>query len=43
VVPLPTKSARVSLRHLARQLREDPLDLMLMLAGARLYQAQTTG
>jgi dCTP deaminase len=41
VIPLPTKSARVSLRHLARQLREDPLDLILMLAGARLYQGQT--
>lgn len=34
VVPLPTKSARISLRHLARQLREDPLDLVLLLAGA---------
>jgi hypothetical protein len=39
VVPLPTKSARISLRHLARQLREDPLDLMLMLVGARAYRA----
>lgn len=35
VVSLPTKSAKISLRHLARQLREDPLDLTLMLAGAR--------
>jgi deoxycytidine triphosphate deaminase/addiction module HigA family antidote len=39
VIPLPTKSARVSLRHLARQLREDPLDLILMLVGVRSYQA----
>jgi dCTP deaminase len=38
VVPLPTKSARVSLRHLARQLREDPLDLILLLVGARAYR-----
>jgi dCTP deaminase len=40
VIPLPTKSARVSLRHLARQLREDPLDLILMLVGVRSYQAR---
>jgi deoxycytidine triphosphate deaminase/addiction module HigA family antidote len=39
VIPLPPKSARVSLRHLARQLREDPLDLILMLVGVRSYQA----
>lgn len=38
VLPLPTKSAKISLRHLARQLREDPLDLLLMLVGARTYQ-----
>lgn len=37
VVPLPTRSARISLRHLARQLREDPLDLMLVLAGVKTY------
>jgi dUTPase len=37
VVPLPTRSARISLRHLARQLREDPLDLILMLVGAKPY------
>lgn len=41
VVPLPTKSARVSLRHLARQLREDPLDLILVLVGARAYRTAT--
>lgn len=34
VVSLPTKSAKISLRHLARQLREDPLDLILMLTDA---------
>ncbi len=33
VVPLPTKSARIALRHLARRLREDPLDLILSLVG----------
>lgn len=38
VVPLPTRSARVSLRQLARQLHEDPLDLILMLAGAVPYR-----
>ena len=37
VVPLPTRSARISLRQLARQLREDPLDLILMLVGAKSY------
>ena len=38
VVPLPTRSAKISLRHLARQLREDPLDLILMLVGAKPYR-----
>ncbi len=38
IVPLPTRSARVSLRQLARQLHEDPLDLILMLAGAKPYR-----
>jgi dCTP deaminase len=38
VVPLPTRSAKISLRHLARQLREDPLDLILMLVGVETYQ-----
>jgi hypothetical protein len=38
VVPLPTRSARISLRQLARQLHEDPLDLILMLAGAMPYR-----
>lgn len=38
VLPLPTKSAKISLRHLARQLREDPLDLLLVLVGARTYR-----
>jgi len=38
VVPLPTRSAKISLRHLARQLREDPLDLVLMLVGAEAYR-----
>lgn len=37
VVPLPTRSGKVSLRQLARQLREDPLDLLLILAGAEVY------
>jgi deoxycytidine triphosphate deaminase/addiction module HigA family antidote len=39
IVPLPTKSAKVSLSHLARQLHEDPLDLTLMLVGAKPYTA----
>jgi len=39
VVPLPSGSARVSLRQLARQLHEDPLDLILMLTGAKPYRA----
>lgn len=38
VVALPTRSARISLRQLARQLHEDPLDLILMLVGAKPYQ-----
>ena len=33
LVPLPVKSARITLRHLARRLREDPLDLILLLTG----------
>jgi deoxycytidine triphosphate deaminase/addiction module HigA family antidote len=37
IVSLPTKSAKISLRQLGRQLREDPLDLMLMLAGLMQY------
>ena len=37
VVPLPTKSARIALRHLARRLREEPLDLILMLVGLSRY------
>lgn len=40
VVPLPTRSARISLRHLARHLREDPLDLILMLVGAKPYRRE---
>lgn len=36
VVSLPTKSAKISLRHLARQLREDPLDLILVLTDAHM-------
>lgn len=31
IVAVPSKSAKVSLRHLARQLREDPLDLIGLL------------
>jgi dCTP deaminase len=37
VVPLPTRSARITLQHLARRLRENPLDLTLMLTGVRRY------
>ncbi len=39
VVPLPTRSARISLRQLARQLHEDALDLTLMLVGLKSYRA----
>ena len=35
MLQLPTSATRISLRHLARQLREDPADLVLMLAGLR--------
>ena len=37
MLQLPTPSTGISLRHLARQLREDPADLVLMLAGLRAY------
>jgi deoxycytidine triphosphate deaminase/addiction module HigA family antidote len=40
LVPLPVKSARITLRHLARRLREDPLDLILIVTGLRDYQAE---
>jgi deoxycytidine triphosphate deaminase/addiction module HigA family antidote len=39
MLQLPTSATRISLRHLARQLREDPADLVLMLAGLRPYGA----
>lgn len=35
VVPLPTKSAKISLRHLALQLREEPFELVLLLTGEK--------
>jgi hypothetical protein len=37
MLQLPTSATRISLRHLARQLREDPADLVLMLTGLRAY------
>jgi deoxycytidine triphosphate deaminase/addiction module HigA family antidote len=37
MVYLPTKSATISLKRLARQLREDPSDLILILVGLRNY------
>ncbi len=37
ILQLPTSATRISLRHLARQLREDPADLVLMLTGLRAY------
>jgi dCTP deaminase len=38
VIPLPTRSAKMSLRHLARLLREDSLDLTLILVGTKTYR-----
>lgn len=37
MLQLPTSATRISLRHLARQLREDPADLVLMLTGLSTY------
>jgi len=37
LLSLPTKSSKISLRHLARQLREDPAELILVLAGLHRY------
>lgn len=37
MLQLPTSGTRISLRHLARQLREDPADLVLMLTGLSVY------
>jgi hypothetical protein len=37
LIYLPTKSATISLKKLAGQLREDPGDLILMLVGLRNY------
>jgi dCTP deaminase len=37
MLQLPTSATRISLRHLARQLREDPADLVLMLTGLSAY------
>lgn len=39
MLQLPSGGTRISLRHLARQLREDPADLVLMLAGLSRYGA----
>lgn len=36
---LPIKTATINLKYLARQLHEDPLDLMLMLVGFRRYRS----
>jgi dCTP deaminase len=36
---LPTKSATISLKRLARHLREDPADLILVLVGLQAYPA----
>jgi deoxycytidine triphosphate deaminase/addiction module HigA family antidote len=37
LLSLPTKSGKISLRHLARQLREEPAELILLLAGSHRY------
>lgn len=37
MLQLPSKSATISLKHLAHQLREDPFELVLMLVGLQSY------
>ena len=39
MLQLPTAATRISLRHLAHQLRENPADLVLMLTGLAVYAA----
>ena len=39
LLSLPTKPGKISLRHLARQLREEPAELILLLAGSHRYSA----